>query len=168
MQNGVRRETFWMFPPIARKGTSVWGWTGDAQIFSGTACYFTDTAAFYNKYLKDLRQEQMLLGGSVPIVVPRVKNQQDIGEGHGSCAWGDAATIIPWNVYLFYGDKSLLRKHYDSMRDWVDYIKRQDEEDGGKRLWQTGMHIADWLALDNPDPDDIFTGGTDPYYVASA
>lgn len=144
------------------------GWTGDAQVFSGTACFFADTAAFYTKYLKDLREEQKLLKGSVPIVVPRVKNQRDIGEGHGSCAWGDAATIIPWNVYLYFGDKSLLAKHYHAMKDWVDYIKRKDDEDGGKRLWQTGMHIADWLALDNPDPDDIFTGGTDNYFVASA
>ncbi len=144
------------------------GWTGDAQVFSGTACFFTDTAAFYNKYLKDIRGEQKLVDGSVPSVVPRVKNQREIGEGHGSCAWGDAATVIPWTVYLYFGDKSMLERHYCAMKDWIDYIKRQDEADKGKRLWQTGIHIADWLALDNPDPSDIFTGGTDEYYIASA
>jgi alpha-L-rhamnosidase len=144
------------------------GWTGDTQVFSGTASFFTNTAAFYNKYMKDLREEQKLIDGSVPIIVPRVRKQKDIGEGHGSCAWGDVATIVPWTVYLYFGDKSLLEKHYASMKDWVLYIKSQDEKDGGKRLWHTGMHIADWLALDNPDPSDIFTGGTDQYYVASA
>ncbi|MCM8711526.1 glycoside hydrolase family 78 protein [Clostridium sp. SYSU_GA19001] len=144
------------------------GWTGDAQVFAGTASFFTDTSAFYNKYMRDLREEQQLLEGSVPVIIPRVRNQREVGSGHGSCAWGDVATVLPWTVYLFYGDKSMLAKHYDSMKDWVNYIIRQDEKDGGKRLWQTGLHIADWLALDNPDPSDIFTGGTDQYYVASA
>ena len=30
------------------------GWTGDTQVFSGTACYLADTYAFYRKYLYDL------------------------------------------------------------------------------------------------------------------
>lgn len=54
------------------------------------------------------------------------------------------------------------------MRDWVDYILRVDEEQcGGKRLWSTGFHFADWLALDNPDKTSSF-GGTDNTYVATA
>lgn len=144
------------------------GWTGDTQVFSGTASFFTETAAFYNKYMRDLREEQKLIDGSVPVIIPRVRNQREVGTGHGSSAWGDVATILPWTVYLFYGDKSMLEKHYISMKDWVNYIIRQDEADGGKRLWQTGLHIADWLALDNPDTTDIFNGGTDPFYIATA
>jgi alpha-L-rhamnosidase len=144
------------------------GWTGDTQVFSGTASFLTDTAAFYNKFMKDLREEQKLVDGSIPVIIPRVRNQREIGEGHGSSAWGDVATVIPWTVYLYYGDKSLLAKHYDSMKDWVNFIVGRDELDGGKRLWQTGQHIADWLALDNPDPTDIFSGGTDQYFIATA
>ncbi|MCB2358530.1 alpha-L-rhamnosidase [Clostridium estertheticum] len=144
------------------------GWTGDTQVFSGTASFFTNTAAFYNKYMKELREEQKLIDGSVPVIIPRVRNQPEVGTGHGSSAWGDVATILPWTVYLYFGDKSMLEKHYDAMKDWVGYIIRQDEADGGKRLWQTGNHIADWLALDNPDTSDIFNGGTDPYYIATA
>ena len=53
------------------------------------------------------------------------------------------------------------------MLDWVEYIKSQDEADGGHRLWQTGFHFADWLSLDRPGARDCF-GGTDCYYVASA
>lgn len=144
------------------------GWTGDTQVFSGTASFFTNTAAFYNKFMKDLREEQKLVDGSVPVIIPRIRNQREVGTGHGSCGWSDVATILPWTVYLYYGDKSMLEKHYVSMKDWVDYVVREDDADGGKRLWHTGNHIADWLALDNPDPRDIFNGGTDPYYVASA
>ena len=87
--------------------------------------------------------------------------------GDASTAWGDAATVIPWTVYLHTGDTGILKRQYDSMRAWVDYMKRQDDADGGKRLWQTGTHYADWLALDGKVPGGVY-GATDPHYIASA
>jgi alpha-L-rhamnosidase len=86
---------------------------------------------------------------------------------HGSCAWGDAATIIPWTLYVQYGDIRLLEEQFENMRMWVDYIKEQDDLNGSQRLWKSGFHYADWLGLDNPDKDSCL-GGTDSYYVASA
>ncbi len=139
-----------------------YGWTGDAQIFSGTASYFMDTDAFYTKFGRDLYAEQVKLDGSVPDVVP-VANFP----GDASTAWADAATVIPWNVYLHYGDKNILRRQYDSMKGWVDYMKREDDKDGAKRLWQTGKHYADWLALDGNYPGGVY-GATDPDMIASA
>ena len=139
-----------------------YGWTGDAQIFSGTASFFMDTYAFYTKYGRDVYLEQKKLGGSVPDVVP-VANYP----GDASTAWADAATVIPWNTYIHSGDKGILRRQYPSMKGWVDYMKRQDDADGGKRLWLTGTHYADWLALDGNFPGGVY-GGTDPGYIASA
>lgn len=139
-----------------------YGWTGDAQIYSGTACFFSDAYAFYTKYGRDVYSEQLKLGGSVPDVVP-VCNYS----GDASTAWGDAATIIPWNVYLHYGDKNILRRQYDSMKGWVDYMKQEDDKDGAQRLWLSGTHYADWLALDGNYPGGVF-GGTDPGMIASA
>ena len=139
-----------------------YGWTGDAQIFSGTACYFMDTYAFYTKFGHDLYMEQRKLDGSVPDVVP-VANYS----GDASTVWADAATVIPWNTYLHSGDRGILRRQYPSMKAWVDYMKRQDDADGGKRLWLTGAHYGDWLALDGNWPGGVY-GGTDPNYIASA
>jgi alpha-L-rhamnosidase len=87
--------------------------------------------------------------------------------GGGSSAWGDAATIIPWNVYLHYGDKAILEQQFDSMKAWVDYIKRADDESGSKRLWTTGFHFGDWLALDGENPN-FPTGGTEVSFISSA
>ncbi len=145
------------------------GWTGDAQVFSSTACFNMYSPAFYNKYMFDLREEQKRLGGSVPFVVPSIKPQNPSGiiNGNGSTAWGDAATIIPWNLYLHYGDKQQLEQQFETMKGWVDYIKGVDEATGGNRLWTVGFHFADWLALDGKDPSDLI-GGTDKYYIASA
>ncbi len=84
------------------------GWTGDAQVFSPTAMYLEDTYAFYAKYLYDMAKEQSVLGGKVPYVVP------SCGVEDAACVWGDAACIIPWNLYLFYGVKSILEDQFAS------------------------------------------------------
>ena len=156
------KDNFLDVPTDCPQRDERYGWTGDAQIFSGTACYFMDTYAFYTKYGRDLSSEQKRLGGAVPDVVP-------VCNYHGavSTAWGDAATVIPWNVYLHSGDKGILRRQYESMRDWVEFMKREDDKDGGKRLWLTGQHYGDWLALDGNYPGGVF-GGTDDGLIASA
>ena len=140
------------------------GWTGDAQAISATACQTLYMPAFYRKYLWDMRAEQSILGGSVPNVVPRIK-QDMIGE-HGSCPWADAGVIIPWNTWLYYGNKELLRETYPGMKAWVDCQRRREEAIGGPHLIKDGFHFADWLALDNPQPGPF--GATDPLYIASA
>lgn len=138
------------------------GWTGDAQVFSGTASFNMDTAAFFQKYVHDIAAEQSKFGGSVPFVVPT-----NGFNGHGSTAWGEAATVIPWNVYLYYGDKAILKNQLASMKAWVDYIKNIDDEHGKTRLWTVSNHFGDWLSLDGPD-SGAPTGGTDTGFIASA
>ena len=140
------------------------GWTGDAQVFSETACYNMYMPAFYRKYLWDMRAEQSVTKGAVPNVVPRIK-QGMIAEC-GSCPWADAGVIIPWNVYLHYGSRTLLAEMYPGMKAWVDYQRRLDEKEGGPHLVKGGFHFADWLALDNEQPGPF--GATDPLYIASA
>ena len=155
------------------------GWTGDAQVFASTASFNMDTAAFYRKYLRDMLLEQRDNGGSVPFVVPDVLQARlrSLGQtlteittaaGHGSCAWGDAATVIPWVLYQYYGDRKLLEETYENMRAWTDYIHEQDvTRCNSSHLWSCGFHFADWLALDNPDKDSRL-GGTESTYVATA
>lgn len=144
------------------------GWTGDAQIFSGTACFNMDCTAFYGKYMNDLMLEQTVYDGGVPFTVPALIDWLRKRESNSSCAWGDVATVLPWTVYTYTADKSWLRKNYKAMTEWVRYIKRQDDEHGSRNLWSSGFHFADWLALDNfKDPQSSF-GGTDNFFVASA
>ncbi|MDO5518555.1 MAG: family 78 glycoside hydrolase catalytic domain, partial [Clostridium sp.] len=140
------------------------GWTGDAQVFSATACYNMYMPAFYRKYLWDMRAEQSILGGSVPNVVPRLKKGM-VAE-HGACPWADAGVIIPWNVYLHYGNKTLLDETYPGMKAWVDCQRKREEAVEGPHLVKDGFHFADWLALDNEQPGPF--GATDPLFIASA
>ncbi len=135
------------------------GWTGDAQVFSPTATYLEDTWSFYAKYLYDMWQEQQALDGKVPDVVP------SCGVESTACVWGDASCIIPWNLYVFYGDKTILEDQFDSMKAWVDYIQRVDGDNHG---WRYVFHYGDWLALDHPEmgPEQVL-GGTDEEFIAN-
>lgn len=135
------------------------GWTGDAQVFSPTATYLKDTYAFYAKYLYDMAKEQSALDGKVPDVVP------SCGVESTACVWGDAACIIPWNLYVFYGDKTILEDQFASMKAWVDYIRRVDGDNHG---WRYVFHYGDWLALDNPiGGTEQVLGGTDEEFIAN-
>lgn len=136
------------------------GWTGDAQVFCPTASFLTESYAFYAKYLYDCAKEQTVTGGRVPDVVPSAGHGQ-----RGAAVWGDAACIIPWNLYMFYGDLSILEAQYESMRAWVEYIHRTD---GGDFGWRRHFQYGDWLALDNPRGSaDQVKGGTDDGFIAS-
>jgi alpha-L-rhamnosidase len=140
------------------------GWTGDIQVFSGTACFNMDSSAFLSKFAYDLGKEQSKIGGRVPHIVPMV----NLSKG-GSTAWGDVATILPWNLYEFYGDVSVLEAQFESMRAWVDFIRHKDDSSGGKRLWTEGVHFGDWLALDVTISDPTSRkGGTPEDFIASA
>lgn len=135
------------------------GWTGDAQVFSGTASFGFHTAAFFRKWLRDMAAETSKEWG-VPHVVPNI-----LGEQAGAAAWSDAATIIPWTLYRIYGDKEMLAEQFPMMKAWVDYIHARTSENG---LWQTGFQYGDWLALDIEAGSTDRTGGTDKYLVANA
>lgn len=108
------------------------GWTGDAQVFIKTASYNYDVEKFFLKWLGDVRADQ-LENGSVPHVVPNILENND-----GSAAWGDAAVICPWQLYLTYGNKDILEKSFDSMKKWVEFSKDP-----------VRMHFGDWLAKDD-------------------
>lgn len=133
------------------------GWTGDAQVFARTACFNYDVAAFYTKWLKDLAADQFD-DGSVPWVIP------DVLYRGGSAAWADASVIVPWTVYLSYGDKRILNEQYESMKAWVGYMQKQS---GDEYLWNKGQHFGDWLAF-NTTRSDYPGATTDKDLIATA
>lgn len=137
------------------------GWTADTQVFSGTACFNMDSYNFLRKYCHDLYETQLELG-HVTSVVPAFHE-----DGPTCSVWGDAATLVPWNLYLYYGDVHILEEQFDSMCQWVDYIRGIDEATGGRRVWDVGFHFGDWLALDNEGDDDM-KGATEDGYIATA
>ncbi len=133
------------------------GWTGDAQAFSRTATFNFDTHNFFAKWLKDLAADQQP-DGMVPWVIPNVLRPRN----GASAGWADAATIIPWNMWLAYGDRRILEDQYPSMKAWVEYMRTQSKND----LWNTGAHFGDWLFYSKADDNDGRSAITDKYLIA--
>ena len=132
------------------------GWTGDAQVFSRTASFNMGVNNFFAKWLQDLSADQ-LPNGIVPFVIPDV-----IRAPVGSTGWADVCTIIPWNMWLAYGDRRVLERQYPSMKAWVDYMQKQSKND----LWNTGFHFGDWLFYSPDDDNDGRAAVTDKYLIA--
>ncbi len=119
------------------------GWTGDAQAFSPTAAFNMDVAGFFTKWLKDVAADQFE-SGSIPHVIPNVLPDREGQQPGGAAGWADAAVIIPWNIYLSYGDKRVLETQYDSMARWVEYERKRAGDD---YIWAGDPHFGDWLAF---------------------
>lgn len=136
-------------------------WTGDAQVFSSTACYHMDTRAFYRKFIEDLKTEQQYREGGIPNYIPDPGHRGGIGS-----IWGDIATILPATLYRFYGDRTALEESYPMMSGWVRYIDRQDAARGRKYLYDFGFTFGDWLALDGMT-EGSFKGNTDDAFLSS-
>lgn len=133
------------------------GWTGDAQVFVRTAAINFDVEKFFEKWLGDLALGQGV-NGEVYGIAPMVRLNY---KTHVSAAWGDAAVICPWEIYLAYGNKEILENQYESMKKWIDYMHSAGEQE---YLWLDGKHYGDWLAMDGDD----YMGSTSTDYIASA
>ena len=133
------------------------GWTGDAQAFSRTAAFNFGVNNFFAKWLKDLEADQYATG-SLPHVIPNVLGPN----AGGSAGWADAATIIPWNMWLAYGDKKILEDQFSSMKAWVGYMEKNSKDN----LWNTGSHFGDWLFFRPFDDNSGRSAVTDKYLIA--
>lgn len=160
-----QRSNFIDVPTDCPQRSERMGWTGDAQVFARAASYNYDVDRFFRKWLKDLAASQFPDGG-VPIVVPDLSQPRTTSAG-----WSDAAVIIPWQMYLTYGDKQVLEDQFESMCGWIEYMRSQGEEEC---IWDTGMQYGDWLAMDAPCPWEVefdnveYTGATHPHLISTA
>ena len=133
------------------------GWTGDAQVFAPTACYLFDTAAFFTKWLGDVRDGQSS-DGSFSNVAPRVLLPPE-----GAPGWADAGVIVPWVLWERYGDRELLAQMYPAMCRWVEYVHRANPD----LLWAhaRGADYGDWLAAHAETDKDLIATA---YFARSA
>lgn len=153
-----QKGNFFDIPTDCPQRNERLGWTGDAQIFAATAAYNYDVSAFFTKWLKDLAVEQYS-DGRLPNIVPNIMNGS-----RSSAAWSDVCIILPWTIYQVYNDKRILEEQYESMKSWVEYMRKRA---GDKCLWIGDNHFGDWMAFASTQPD--YPGATtDKDLIATA
>jgi alpha-L-rhamnosidase len=131
------------------------GWTGDAHIAVEVGLYNFDGITVYEKWLADHRDEQQP-NGVLPAIIPTSGWGYHWGNGTD---WTSTIAIIPWNIYLFYGDDRLLQQCYDNIKRYVDYV---DEH------YPTGLTdwgLGDWVPVKSVTPKE-FTSST--YFYVDA
>ncbi|MCR5179782.1 MAG: glycoside hydrolase family 78 protein [Bacteroidaceae bacterium] len=123
-------------------------YTGDGQIASSMVMQHFDAAAFYQKWIRDIRDAQNPETGYVPNGAPW---QPTCG---GGVAWGAAMNIMPWEYYLYYGDRKLLEECYQPMRaqlrhmttwltpDSTMHQQMKNFETGDVCYW---LNLGDWV-----------------------
>ena len=154
-----QRDNYLDIPSDCPQRDERLGWTGDAQVFARAASINYDTERFFTKWLRDMASEQFD-NGEIPHVIPDALR---VNGTRNSTAWCDAACIIPWELYMAYGNKKLLREHLPMMKKWHGYVKGRA---GRKCLWIGDEHFGDWLGMDAPAGS--YTGSTDKDLIASA
>ena len=154
-----QRDNYLDIPSDCPQRDERLGWTGDAQVFARAASINYDTERFFTKWLRDMASEQFD-NGEIPHVIPDALR---VNGTRNSTAWCDAACIIPWELYMAYGNKKLLREHLPMMKKWHGYVKGRA---GRKCLWIGDAHFGDWLGMDAPAGS--YTGSTDKDLIASA
>ena len=121
------------------------GWTGDAHIASETGLYNFDGITVYEKWLADHRDEQQP-NGVLPAIIPTSGWGYTWANGPD---WTSTIAIIPWNVYLFYGDSKLLADCYPNLKRYVDHIT--DISPNGITDWGLG----DWVPVKSVTPKEL-------------
>ncbi|THY18778.1 hypothetical protein D6D00_07960 [Aureobasidium pullulans] len=104
-------------------------WMGDLQAISPTSTMFLDTQTYLRRTLRNISLEQ-LPDGTVPPFLPGECAQVYKGLWWPmslittSVGWGDACVLVPWTLYQYYGDMSVLKRQYTSMKRKVEQMTR--------------------------------------------
>lgn len=129
-----QRGNFLDIPTDCPQRDERMGWTGDAQAFCSTSMFNFDSHAFWKSWLGSMRDDQ-LPSGKIPCVVP------DVFAGPDSPGWMDAATIVPWNVYVRTGDTEILADNYPMMEKLVAFYRKKSKA----HLIPQISAFGDWL-----------------------
>ena len=136
------------------------GYTGDGQILVESAIFNFDMSQFYTKWSNDMKDAQNSETGFVPHSAP-------FGGGGGGPAWGSSYVIVPWFMYLYYGDERILEEHYSGMKKWVEYLATRTDKDGIiDREEPGGWCLGDWAAPENLELPPTFVNTCYYAYVS--
>jgi alpha-L-rhamnosidase len=160
------------------------GWTADWQLFVPAGAFLYDVAGFSTKWLRDLAADQWDTGVVANMSpLPKAEGRHGpLGGWHGSAGWGDAAVIVPWELYRAYGDARVLDEQWTSMCAWLGYVTRAAAEGRHpsraarsttpapheRYLWDTGFQFGEWKVPGEEITDMAAYQSTDRGHVSTA
>ena len=131
-------DNFLTIPTDCPQRNERMGWSGDINVFSRTATYVSNADQFLTRHLRAMRDVQAPSG--------RFTDIAPVGGGFGGVLWGSAGMVVPWEVYLQYGDLGLLEEHYPAMAAYLEYLETTIDPKTGL---SSDAQLGDWLGPQN-------------------
>ncbi len=129
------------------------GWLADAHVAAPSVMTNVDAAAFYTKFVRDLRDAQQG-SGMMPDIVPVEPTAE--WQGRSDPAWGVATVLVPYDLYKSEGDLRILDRHYPAMAAWIDHLRTETSAyivDEPLHAWGN-----DWVAIEDTSGPLFRTG----------
>lgn len=103
-------------------------WLEQDYLMGNAIQYSYDIDLLYRKLIRDMKEAQTS-EGLVPDIAPEFVFFDDHGFGfRDSPEWGSAGVIVPWLLYRWYGDKTVISEAYPMVKKYAEYLgsKAQD------------------------------------------
>jgi predicted GH43/DUF377 family glycosyl hydrolase len=114
------------------------GWLEEAHLMGNSIRYGYDIAPLLRKAVRDMEDAQRP-DGLIPEIAPEYTV---FGEPfRDSPEWGSSSILLPWYLYLWYGDKAVLAEAYPMMRRYIAYLGDQAKD----HLLYEGL--GDWFDI---------------------
>ena len=138
-----QRSNYLSVPTDCPQRNERLGWTADTQVFTETGSFFANTASFFHKWMRDMRDTQSETGG-----FPGVAPLSQYGNEMMRLGWADAGIIVPWTIWKQFGDTEIVDQCWESMDKFMTHIQdtKYDHvtliKENGNYQW------ADWLSYE--------------------
>lgn len=112
------------------------GWTGDTLISAEQTLLNYDMTALYRKILLDIKDTQRP-SGQICCIAPTGGWGYNWGSGP---AWDSLYIYLPYYIYFYNGDMSVLEQMWDSMELYMDFMESMSEDN------TVCFGLGDWCA----------------------
>ena len=127
------------------------GWQEVAWMAPMAAIYQYDLQTLLTKMTRDIRDAQRTVG-LCPDIAPNWFYEKNHPPGNAyddSPAWGASMFMVPWQIYLGYGDLKILQDNYEPMKLYLAYLKKK-ESNG-----VVDYGLGDWMAPAGPNVPNV-------------
>ena len=138
-----QRSNYLSVPTDCPQRNERLGWTADTQVFCETGSFFANTASFFHKWMRDMRDSQSQAGG-----FPGVAPAAQYGNETMRIGWADAAVIVPWTVWKQFGDTSIIQENWEALEKFISLVDRTRYNHIALVDENRGYQYADWLSYE--------------------
>lgn len=119
------------------------GWLEQTHLMGSAVHFNFDLYQLYSKQVNDMMEAQTADG-----LVPDIAPEYVLFDGgfRDSPEWGSAAVILPWMIYKWYGDISVMQKAWPMMMRYVEHLKSKSDNE------ILSFGLGDWYDLGPKHP----------------